>query len=293
MKNTTFLDSQAMLVGLAIGKWSGRKSDKAVAAEVAVAKNAKIDVVSVGKKVVPSEALAKLNKLSNEAKKFHKFHTVPWGEEGKRLLPVSKYDWYKQEMDDFSIQFEDLKIQFIKDYEYWKQKAEAGMGELYRESDYPQRDAIERMTFFEWNVSAVPTSKHLVMQLGQRQINEIKEKMEKGNAKRLQKVSVDLYTRIGEAVKLVRSKLVTDEDGKAAIIRQSVLDGLSNVVDVVPELNVMGDDELSKLCEEVREMIADINAKELRPHEEDYNENKRENLKRELQEMSEKMGLPI
>ena len=289
----TFLESQAMLVGLEIGKWSGRKTDKSVAAEVVTMKNADDGVVSVSKRVVPSEALAKLTKITNTSRKFHKFHTVAWGDDGKRLLPVGKYEWYKNKMDDFKIEFEDLKIEFMRSYSDWRDKAKVGMGDLYNDGDYPTLDEIERMTYFDWTVNPVPSSNNLVMKLGQNQIQDIKDKIEKENNKHLEKVSTDLYNRIGEAVKLVRSRLTVNEDGKAAIIRQSVLDGLSKVAEVVPELNVMGDNNLSKLCEEVREMIDDVDATELRPHEENFDLDKRKNLELELKEMSEKMGLPI
>ena len=290
---TTFLDSQAMLVGLEIGKWSGRKTDKAVAAEVADMKGADVGVVSVGKRVVPSKALAKITKITNTSRKFHKFHTVSWGDEGKRLLPVGKYEWYKNRMDEYKAEFEDCKIEFLKSYAYWRQQAEAGMGDLYNDGDYPSLDAIDRMTYFDWSVNPVPSSNNLVMQLGQRQIADITAKIEKENNKRLRKVSEDLYTRIADAVEMVKDRLTVDENGKAAIIRQSVLDGLASVAEVVPELNVMGDDKLSKHCEEIREMIAGVDAKELRPHEEDFDKDKRDKLERELQDMREKMGLPI
>ena len=292
-KKQTFLESQAMLVGLEIGKWSGRKTDKNVAAEVVTMKNADDGVVSVSKRVVPSEALAKLTKITNTSRKFHKFHTVAWGDDGKRLLPVGKYEWYKNKMDEFKIEFEDLKIEFMKSYSDWRDKAKVGMGDLYNEGDYPTLDEIERMTYFDWTVNPVPSSNNLVMKLGQNQIKDIKDKIEKENNKRLRKVSEDLYTRIADAVEMVKDRLTVDENGKAAIIRQSVLDGLANVAEVVPELNVMGDDKLSKHCEEIREMIAGVDAKEIRPHEEDFDKDKRDKLEQELQDMREKMGLPI
>ena len=288
-----FLDSEAMLVGLKIGKWSGRKSDSAVAAEIAAMKRANRDVVSVGKKIIPTRALAKITKLSNTARKFYKFHTVSWDDSGKRLLSVGQYDFFRKTMDEFSIEFEDLKIEFVKDYAYWKQQAEKGMGDLYCENDYPSKDEVDRMTFFEWEVIPVPTSNNLVIRLGNKQIEDIKAKMEKENNKRLKKVSEDLYSRISEAINLAREKLTVGDDGKATIIRQSVIDGLANIAEVVPELNIMGDDHLSKLCSDIRDMVSGINATELRPHEENFDESKREKLNRELQEMSEKMGLPI
>ena len=75
----------------------------------------------------------------------------------------------------------------------------------------------------------------------------------------------DLYRRLGEAVERVSDRLQEDENGKPLVFRNSMIENIRDLVDVVPRLNIFADDQLARLCEQVKEKIAGVEPDALRP----------------------------
>ena len=68
----------------------------------------------------------------------------------------------------------------------------------------------------------------------------------------------DLYRRLGEAVERVGERLREDENGKPLVFRDSLIENIRELVDVVPRLNIFADDDLAMLCREVKDKFAGI-----------------------------------
>ena len=75
----------------------------------------------------------------------------------------------------------------------------------------------------------------------------------------------DLYRRLGEAVERVSERLQEGGEGKLLVFRDSMIENIRGLVDVVPRLNIFGDDTLARLCEQVKEKIASVQPDALRP----------------------------
>ena len=56
-----------------------------------------------------------------------------------------------------------------------------------------------------------------------------------------------------------------DDEGKPLVFRDSMIENIRGLVDVVPRLNIFGDDTLARLCEQVKEKIAGVEPDSLRP----------------------------
>ena len=73
------------------------------------------------------------------------------------------------------------------------------------------------------------------------------------------------YRRLGEAVERVGERLREDENGKPLVFRDSLIENIRELVDVVPRLNIFADDDLAMLCREVKDKFAGIEPDALRP----------------------------
>ena len=71
-------------------------------------------------------------------------------------------------------------------------------------------------------------------------------------------VSVRRVERVGE-------RLREDDEGKPLVFRDSMIENIRNLVDIVPRLNIFGDDTLARLCEQVKDKIAGVEPDSLRP----------------------------
>ncbi len=75
----------------------------------------------------------------------------------------------------------------------------------------------------------------------------------------------DLYRRLAEAVERVSERLGEDGEGKPMVFRDTMISNIRDLVDVVPRLNIFGDQRLARLCEEVKDRIVGVEPDSLRP----------------------------
>lgn len=284
-----FLENQALIVKLKIGGPRGSAPDSEVAEKIIHDHGAGEGVASFSKRILPKEMWSEMTPITYGMRSFFYQHTVAWGEDGGRLLAIGNFDWFRTRMEEMTLQFEDAKARMINDYSYWCQQAEKNLGTLYRPEDYQSLEQFKLSMYVNIEYEPVPTSNHLVVKLGQAQLSQVKKKLDQKNNERLRLASNDLYTRITAAIRTVADRLDPEKFDRG--IRQSIIDDLSNIAELVPTLNVMGDDNLSKLCEEVRELIDGVSANELRPKDaSNFNKDKSDDLREQLDEMSEKFG---
>ncbi|MCY4442063.1 MAG: hypothetical protein OXE53_17890, partial [Deltaproteobacteria bacterium] len=75
----------------------------------------------------------------------------------------------------------------------------------------------------------------------------------------------DLYGRRAEGGERVSERLTEDENGKPLVFRDTMISNIRDLVDVVPRLNIFGDQRLASLCEQVKDRIAGVEPDSLRP----------------------------
>src|SRR5205823_4369725 len=90
-KQQTSLASTAMLWSLNISRWSGWKYDPAESEEVTRRHNAGKKRARVNKCVVPRSELEEITQAIGRARRDHYFLTLPWTDDGWRVLPAATY----------------------------------------------------------------------------------------------------------------------------------------------------------------------------------------------------------
>ena len=111
------IGSSAMLVELNISTWTARKLDKKVSAEVDVAKGAKTSAVNVNKNLLAGTGfLDTIQKYAASARHWHMTQTLPWSDNGLRLLPMSNFIAYKENLATLEKNYAALVDKFIEAY---------------------------------------------------------------------------------------------------------------------------------------------------------------------------------
>ncbi len=80
-----------MLCGLRISGWSARKLDRKVTDETNHAHGAASDAGRYNKALLAKDALAAVVTAANAARTFHYARTLPWLDDGARILPAAAY----------------------------------------------------------------------------------------------------------------------------------------------------------------------------------------------------------
>ena len=116
-----------------------------------------------------------------------------------------------------------------------------------------------------YRITPVPDADHFMAKLASDDTDRVKRDIEHQVEERLHDAVGDLYRRLGEAVERVSERLQEDGEGKPLVFRDSMIENIRGLVDVVPRLNIFGDDRLARLCEQVKEKIASVEPASLRP----------------------------
>ena len=135
----------------------------------------------------------------------------------------------------------------------------------------------------------MPDADHFIAKLASDDTDRVKRDIERHIEEQLHDAVGDLYRRLGEAVERVSERLQEDESGKPLVFRNSMIENIRDLVDVVPRLNIFADDELARLCERVKDRIAGVEPDALRPSK-SFDPAARAQVKRDADELAEKFA---
>ncbi len=259
------LTRDAMLVYLRISAWSGRLYDREASDHVAAHHDANASAGRYNKRLLPKAALAPLNAVMNESRTQHYAQSLPWDDKGSRLLTVENYEHYAQVMDGLRERLVRQRARFIEDYDHYVEQARLDLGKLFRIEDYPSKDQLRDRFSIRYRITPVPDADHFIARLASDDIDRVKRDIERHIEEQIHDAVSDLYRRLAEAVERVSERLNEDDNGKPLIFRDTMISNVRDLVDVVPRLNIFGDQRLASLCEQVKDRIAGVEPDSLRP----------------------------
>ena len=259
------LTRDAMLVSLRISAWSGRLYDREASDHVAVHHDASTNVGRYNKRLLPKAALAALNATMNEARTRHYANSLPWDDKGSRLLTVANYEQYTEIMDGLRERLVRQRARFIEDFDHYVKQARLDLGKLFRMEEYPSKEDLRDRFSIRYRITPVPDADHFIARLASDDTDRVKRDIERHIEEQLHDAVGDLYRRLAEAVERVSERLNEDGDGKPLVFRDTMISNIRDLVDVVPRLNIFGDQRLARLCEEVKDRIAGVEPDSLRP----------------------------
>jgi hypothetical protein len=260
------LSSRAMLCSLSISVWSARKHDVEASEEIARQHGAQADAGRYHKVLLPKAALAEIQKIVSEARQEHYFMTLPWDDNGYRVLPAAAYMEHTDKMRALSNRFTPAVETLATQLNQLLEEAKIRLGGLFRAEDYPTPEELRAKYSFETKVLPLPDANDFRVTLGEEEKERIKRQITASVEASLQVGSRELWQRLYEAVSHMAERLqaykVTGE-GVEHPFRDSVVTNLVKLVDILPKLNVTADAELERLAAEVRASLL-VNPEELR-----------------------------
>jgi hypothetical protein len=260
------LSSRAMLCSVSISQWSASKHDKQASEEIALQHGAQPDAGRYNKLLIPKENLAELQRIAGEARREHYFMTLPWDDNGYRVLPAAVYMEHTEKQRRYGQEFMTAVDLFATQFDRLVLESRARLGGLFRVEDYPTSKEIRDKFSFDVKVMPLPDANDFRVSLGDAEKDRIKRQITASVEASLSIASRDLWQRMYEAVSHMAERLSAykaNEEGVEHPFRDSIVTNLVKLVDVMPRLNITGDTELERLTEQVRTSLL-IDPKELR-----------------------------
>lgn len=258
------LRDEAMIVRLSISQWTARKFDKAVSQKVATDYAVDAEVGRYNKVLIAKEAIQIITQAVSAVRTFHYENTLPWDDGGGRILPSKNFLTYSKEMRKFKQRFDDAVVEFVGNYDEYRDEARKRLSGMFREADYPGRREIVRKFGFSTDIEPVPSAEDFRVTLQSKDATRIGKQLEARVNARVVEATKDLFIRLSDVVKKFAEKLA-DKD---AIFRDSLVENIVELVNLLPKLNVANDPELGKICKEVQKKVCAFEPDTLRESEE-------------------------
>lgn len=243
------LENKALLINLRISMWFGRKYDKKVSLEIEKTHNAS-NSGRYNKMLIDSKELSSLVSIVNKIKKNHYENTLPWGDEGERLLPIENYISYMDVYTNLEAQFSEKVENFLMDYENIKERSKKSLGDMFNLKDYPLREELRNKFNTSLLVFPVPDDDFRV---AVDDVEALKEKARKEIGKRLSESNLFLWEKIKKMLEHISSKLLDKE----AIFKNSMMSNLEELLVSIPKLNITEDKELDLVVKKMKHLVQD------------------------------------
>jgi hypothetical protein len=256
----------AMMVDLHISVYSGRKQDKATQGEVTTAKGSgSKKAASVYKNLFAEcKELDDLTKFQARARAEHYRLTLPWNDQGARLLPTASLLEYQQIMGRYRNEFERLVDAFLDKYDTLVAAAAFQLGTLFDRKEYLSRAQVALRFRMESSFTPLPTSGDFRLDVESTVQRELIEQYERRMEAKLAQANQDSWSRLHEALLRLSDRLVIEEDGKKRKFHDTMVTGALELCDLLTVMNVTHDPELEKARRKVEEVLSGVTPKELR-----------------------------
>ena len=288
---TTQIQHEAMLVDLSMGSWTATAFDKEATDELLDQKHANGKAARVRKTLVAPDRIKAIRKSSRRIRELHDLLTVPWNNRGERLLPVKNYDTYRNMVDAEMETRHSEVLAFCNGYQDAIKEARHTLGDLFNEDDYDSVEEVRGSYFVEYSFSAIPDASHFIADIHEDEARRIRERVEKQTTARLQAGVSSLYGRIAEVLETMIGQIDPANDGdKAPRIYDSVLKRMRDVIDTIPNLNLTGDPDLTRICQELGQRLDGIDMAQFRPKAKEYDPKLRQSVTSDLQGISQRLA---
>lgn len=280
------LSDKALLIRASWGRPTQRKTDRGAAQSIARAYGADDDRYNATKRLWKGSVYDKIVSLDNEMDKFIKFNTLPWLDDGWRVLSGNAFFDVTDGIRKRSGERETLVAQFVEQYDEIIRNEQARLGQAFNADDYDP-DMHKRFTF---DVFFMP-----IPEAGDFRLDGLSaEDIAKIEADTMARVEAQLkpreaWERIHEQVSKVAEKLRGYTGTKDGSFRDSLIENLRALVDVLPNLNITGDQNLAAMHKRLKDELCPFDPDTLRSND-IVREDVASAAERILREMSIYMG---
>lgn len=248
-----------MLVTLNIGQYTGKKQDKKAEQTIDNAFQTH-DAGTYRKFVIGKGHLDEITKLTNEIRTYHYTNTLPWTDEGKRLLPCDNYQAYTDQIRRYKTLFNEKADSFKTIYPDLIQEAQAKLNGLFNPKDYADPDTIREKFYMDLTFDPIPEQGDIRVNIQADELDELNKALETRKNNAIAQAMKYLYIRLHDCIKHAQERL---SDPKA-IFRDSLIDNIIDLVKILPALNVTNDPTLDKLRDEVSQKLTAYDPETLR-----------------------------
>lgn len=244
------ISEKGILVNLKISQWTARKYDKKVSRQIEQEHNA-FNAGNFNKILIAENELRKVSNVANKARDFLYENTLPWGDNGDRLLPSTNLFEFVNQFNDLKRKFDNTVEKFILEYPSLKNEAQIRLNGMFQENDYPSVDAIRQKFDMKFGVMAIPKIADFRLDADAEEVENLKTQIESEMNNRILQGTKNIWARIKDAV----GRMVERLSVKDAVFRNSLIENIQELIDLLPRLNFAQDRDINDVIENMKTLV--------------------------------------
>jgi len=262
------LNEKAMLVKVELKKWGGTKTDKSLAEEISDNHSTDSSLYSVSKKLTKNATLKAIKKIDGLIRTDciysgagYRGFCHAWDNNGNYLLPIDAKDKFEKRFAEYRDDREKLVKQFLSEYPNIIDDARVEFGSTFNESDFPHPNEIEDCFSCEVIKNPVPSTDDIRVNLSSDEIEELKANGKAQEDAKIKEITGSVIDKVNGVLGHFSEKIKAGET-----FRDSTLDKVIDLCDVLPALNIDGDAKIHQAHQSLMDVFhnTDVDAKTLR-----------------------------
>lgn len=259
------ITKKCILVKLSIGTYAGTAKCDKVAREAAKAHEAEEDAITATLRAMDPEDRKEIMHARNTARAIWLKDSLPWLDNGMRLVPVHKYLAMRDAITAKQAEFEDAVQKLVDRYDEVKAKVAKRLGKLEADAAFPVKEALARKFKFKVRTGAVNTDVRIDT-LPSDVVEQIKAEQETMIREQLLDSQRDVLSRVAEKLEKVVEKLsqVDDPGAKGKHFKDSLTANVQAVCEEMKSLNVIGSAKLDATLSRIGKVFGELDPQVLR-----------------------------
>jgi hypothetical protein len=234
-----------MLVRHTIRRKQFRKFDREATHKIATDNGADLDEAGRFNKIlITRTALGAINKIASSAYQHHIANTLPWDDQGARLLPSQHYFEYTSAQRDYKQRYDAEVAKFVAAYPTYIEEAKARLMLMFLLSDYPAPETIADSFSMDVKIRPLPNVDDIRAGLPESEIERIKAELQSDLTAVVKAATVDLWTRLYESLKAMRDNLKEFAENEDKRFYRAWTTNVRDIATLIHKLNFENDQDL-------------------------------------------------
>src|ERR1035437_7038049 len=272
MKMANFnLNSVALICEFNSSVWTARKLDRKKSDEVVMGAGAKSKgAARVNKDLLAGRPeLAAIGAHVTEARNYVYDNTIPWSDNGQRLLIGARFPKFNQHMEAFKDRFDFIVGDFVTLHPTLITAQAMALGDMFNRSEFPQASEIAHKFAMSCEYFPVPMSGDIRVDIGNQAQDELRARLEAMADARVTRAMAEGNDKFVAHLKRMADRLVSDTDvvtGESVSRRftETLVSGAFELCDMVADYNFTNDPVMVQARQALESALAGVTTVNLR-----------------------------
>ena len=259
------ISSAAMIVDFNASVWTARKKDRKASDDVTDMNAADKGVANVTKNLLGDcDELRAVQKFAGNVRNIHYSMTMPWSDNGSRLLTTAQYFKYNEVMTDLQQEFYRLVNEFLNVYDWKIMQSQAKLGAMFNRDEYPTRDSLHDKFGFRMSYVPLPDAGDFRIDIGNEAMTQIKSQYESHYTQAIKTAMNDIWHKLHDNLTTLVRQLDVNEEGKGNRLYDSVFDRAVELTEMLGTCNVTGDSQMEAMRRQMEQALHGLNLDQIK-----------------------------